>query len=293
MTTIVACVSAKEGTGKTTLALALAVHWSRCGQRVLLVDCDPRTTLTKLFSLRADKGEIELMAIRSPRSETELRRRLPGDESGIVIVDTAPSPNDFGSVVRIADVLVIPTRPRSSDLFDFERTLVFCEPFGVPIVIAPNRVKSRSQRNSAGPALTAVCDGRAAIAEPIGELADLTARSLQGMSIVDIDPPATGAAEIAGLAQAVNNAAQSRIPSANSVEPAAQGTSPRRSRSKRRLKVGDTSQVCFRVPKHKHQALKLYCLENGLEIGEAMEKALDWLLSDQRRRRHVIQSARV
>ena len=54
---------------------------------------------------------------------------------------------------------------------------------------------------------------------------------------------------------------------------------PRPSRSKRGLSNIETSQICFRVPKEAHHALKVYCLENRLEVGEAMERALAMLLS--------------
>lgn len=60
---------------------------------------------------------------------------------------------------------------------------------------------------------------------------------------------------------------------------------PRPSRSKRGISAADTSQICFRVNKDKHKALKVYCVENDLEIGEAMERALDALLSSAGRRR--------
>ena len=58
----------------------------------------------------------------------------------------------------------------------------------------------------------------------------------------------------------------------------AENVESRPTRSKRGIVAEETSQICFRVAKDKHKALKFYCLDNGLEIGEALESALDSIL---------------
>ena len=47
---------------------------------------------------------------------------------------------------------------------------------------------------------------------------------------------------------------------------------PRKGRSKRGVTRDDpnTSQVCFRIEKDRHKALKAYCLDKDLEIGEIL-----------------------
>lgn len=57
-----------------------------------------------------------------------------------------------------------------------------------------------------------------------------------------------------------------------------QDIEPRKGRSKRGLALADnTSQVCFRIEKDRHKKLKLYCVQNDLEVGEL----LDTLLSEK------------
>ncbi|MEQ8393726.1 MAG: hypothetical protein RIC85_05065 [Gammaproteobacteria bacterium] len=58
---------------------------------------------------------------------------------------------------------------------------------------------------------------------------------------------------------------------------------PRKGRSKRKIVTAETSQICFRVLKGKHKELRVYCTTNGIEIGEAMERALDAFLAETRR----------
>lgn len=57
MSTSIAFLSGKGGSGKTTLALSMADLLSRCGIRTLLVDCDMSTNGATYFyeSLFADQ----------------------------------------------------------------------------------------------------------------------------------------------------------------------------------------------------------------------------------------------
>lgn len=45
-------------------------------------------------------------------------------------------------------------------------------------------------------------------------------------------------------------------------------------RSKRGIAAKDTSQICFRIEKARHKAVKIYCMENDLEVGEFMDNLL-------------------
>lgn len=45
----------------------------------------------------------------------------------------------------------------------------------------------------------------------------------------------------------------------------------KQSRSRRGIDRENTSQVCFRIEKDRHHALKVYAVQNGKEIGELMD----------------------
>ena len=49
----IAVVNSKGGTGKTTLAAALAVRAAKEGKRVAMVDLDPQHSLAEWFNMRA------------------------------------------------------------------------------------------------------------------------------------------------------------------------------------------------------------------------------------------------
>ena len=49
---------------------------------------------------------------------------------------------------------------------------------------------------------------------------------------------------------------------------------PRVPRSKRGIDKKETSQICFRIEKDRHKAIRIYCLENDLEVGELLDQLL-------------------
>lgn len=69
--------------------------------------------------------------------------------------------------------------------------------------------------------------------------------------------PADIATHVARVAEAVGEATE-------------QDTEPR-SRSKRGIVLSDTSQICFRIEKDRHRALRMYCVEHDMEIGEVLD----------------------
>lgn len=105
----------KGGTGKTTLAVHLAVLAHQRGRRVVLIDTDPQASAAAWWQRRAaDEPGLA-------RAEAE---RLPGVLEGaaaggfdLAVIDTAPHAKPEAAVAaRVADLTVIPTRPAILDL---------------------------------------------------------------------------------------------------------------------------------------------------------------------------------
>ena len=105
----------KGGTGKTTLAVHLAVEALREGAKVLLVDIDPQASATRWWRRRAAsqpdlvQGDGDAL----PRLLAEAEHR----GYDLAIVDTAPhSSQDATISARLSDRVCIPTRPAILDL---------------------------------------------------------------------------------------------------------------------------------------------------------------------------------
>src|SRR3954453_14422285 len=86
---VLALVSQKGGSGKTTLAVHLAVALGASGRRVALIDTDPQGSATAWYGLR-QAGEPRLIAAPAER----IRGTLAAAKAGgavIAIIDTKPS----------------------------------------------------------------------------------------------------------------------------------------------------------------------------------------------------------
>ena len=122
MVNTLAVISQKGGSGKTTIATALAAAHDRAGGRAALVDLDPQRSATAWGRLREGEPPPVLSA-HAPR----LARVIQGAEeagANLVVIDTAP--RDAGGVAeaaRRADLVLLPCRPAAPDLMAVPATL--------------------------------------------------------------------------------------------------------------------------------------------------------------------------
>lgn len=111
----IALISQKDGAGKTTLALALAVAAEQAGFASVLVDCDPRASAGQW----GDQREADTPVV-TPTSANRLVSVLLGfQEAGadFAVVDTAPHAADAAlAAARACDLVLIPCRPCAADL---------------------------------------------------------------------------------------------------------------------------------------------------------------------------------
>lgn len=112
---VVAFVSQKGGTGKSTLCRSVAVAASEAKQSVFILDLDPQKT-TQDWSEERENALPEVDAIRSDQLETALAA-LSGKNIDYVFLDTAGR-DDAGtaSAIRQSDYCVVPCRPTPDDL---------------------------------------------------------------------------------------------------------------------------------------------------------------------------------
>ena len=111
----IALLARKGGTGKTTLAVHLAVLAAESGRRVLLVDTDPQRSAGDWWRVRKT-DEPQLVECAANRVPTVLEA-AERDGIDLVVVDTRPSVEaDTADIARLSDMVLIPTRPGILDL---------------------------------------------------------------------------------------------------------------------------------------------------------------------------------
>jgi chromosome partitioning protein len=118
---IIALLTEKGGTGKSTLAVHLAVCGSRQGKAVAVIDLDPQASAASWCERRAgrDIAVVAATAQELPRLLAEARKQ----EADLVLIDTAGrSDVTTAHVIDAADLVLIPCRPSIYDLEASQRT---------------------------------------------------------------------------------------------------------------------------------------------------------------------------
>jgi chromosome partitioning protein len=118
MSTIVAVISQKGGTGKTTAVLNLAVSAMQDGKRVVIADLDPQASATTWYRLRSDKSL--LVQPTHPAGLPDLCATAKAQGIDWLILDTAAGTDTTAArAVEISDLTLITCRP---SLFDRDAT---------------------------------------------------------------------------------------------------------------------------------------------------------------------------
>ncbi|WP_309644372.1 ParA family protein [Phenylobacterium sp.] len=108
-------VARKGGSGKTTLAVHLALAAYLRGRRTLLADADPQRSATEALSARQALGpeRVALVGARLYGAQMEAVRR--GTE--VMVIDTAAGvTEDNAAAIVLADLCVLVVRPTYLDL---------------------------------------------------------------------------------------------------------------------------------------------------------------------------------
>jgi chromosome partitioning protein len=138
-----AVLSQKGGTGKTTIAVHLAVEASRNGKTVALIDLDPQASAAKWSDTRSEDTPIVISA-----HATRLPQVLHTAEQGgvdLAIIDTSPNTDPTAlNAAQVANLALIPSRDARFDLEAIGSTIQIGKMAGVEMRVVFNAVRSRS-----------------------------------------------------------------------------------------------------------------------------------------------------
>jgi chromosome partitioning protein len=134
----VAIVARKGGTGKTTVAINLAVVAQAQGLSVVLADMDPQRS-AKDWSLRRTSDPIKTVAVK-PGTLAPERYSAERSEADLLIIDTrSSSRSDAIEAARSADLSIIVVRPSLPDLWAVADTVADLKALGRPSVFVLNQ----------------------------------------------------------------------------------------------------------------------------------------------------------
>ena len=191
----VALVAQKGGTGKTTLAVSLAVAARQVGLTSIIVDLDPQATACNWKDRRKGDGPVVIDA-QPARLAAALGKAA---ENGVdfAVIDT-PARNEQSALAaaKVADLVLIPCRPQAYDLETIPNTKEILALAGnTPALAILNAVPAFGDRHEQARALlnrlqVPVCPYM------LGNRAVFGDAGAVGQAAQEYDPRGKGAAEI-------------------------------------------------------------------------------------------------
>jgi chromosome partitioning protein len=123
-TTVVCVFSNKGGSGKTTVAVHLALAWAQSAPTALL-DADPQGTATEWMKRRPADLKSPTTVACAGREAIERALKLARAENyDFVVLDLPPhSTAQIAWLLQEADLILVPTRPTAADLVTIKQTV--------------------------------------------------------------------------------------------------------------------------------------------------------------------------
>jgi chromosome partitioning protein len=191
----IALVAQKGGTGKTTLAVSLAVAAGQVGMTSIIIDLDPQGTACNWKDRRKSDGPVVIDA-QPARLAAALAKAA---ENGVdfAVIDT-PARNEQSALAaaKAADLVLIPCRPQAYDLETIPNTKEILALAGnKPAVVLLNAVPAIGDRHEQARELLSrlempVCP------YTLGHRAVFGDAGAVGQAAQEYDPRGKGAAEI-------------------------------------------------------------------------------------------------
>lgn len=194
---ILAFVTAKGGTGKSTLAASVGVAAAEAGERVFLIDLDPQGSLAS-WGTRRQTDTPPVDKITPDRLDAALTG-LASAEYTLAVIDTAGVDSAAtAAAMRAADLSLIPARPSALDLEAARPTMAALARLDRPYAFILNSCQAgRSARlEDAGRALSML---GVLASPPIVQRADHVDAIGLGLGVTEHNPEGKAADEVRAL----------------------------------------------------------------------------------------------
>ncbi|MDH5188939.1 MAG: ParA family protein, partial [Rhodospirillaceae bacterium] len=206
---VVAVVSQKGGSGKTTLTGHLSVQASLAGHGpVAIVDTDPQGSLAAWWNERETPEPVFVQT-----NLHDLRGHLDNlRQAGVkmVMVDTPPAiTSAIHDVISVADYVVVPTKPSPHDLRAVGATVKLVQACNKPMVFVLNDASPRAKITFE--AAIALSQHGTVAPVTIHHRTIYASSMIDGRTAMELEPNGQSATEILGLWEYLNARLNSEI----------------------------------------------------------------------------------
>ncbi|GAB5348180.1 AAA family ATPase [Alteriqipengyuania sp. 357] len=194
---VLALASQKGGSGKTTLSGHLSVQAQRAGAGpVVLIDIDPQGSLTDWWNEReADYPAFAQTTVARLAHDLNTLR-----EQGfkLAVIDTPPAITlAIQSVISVAELIVVPTRPSPHDLRAVGATVELCDRAGKPLVFVVNGATPKARITTE--AAVALSQHGTVAPVTLHQRTDFAASMINGRTVMEVDENCRSSAEVGAL----------------------------------------------------------------------------------------------
>ncbi|MHA7818242.1 MAG: ParA family partition ATPase [Erythrobacter sp.] len=196
--TVIAIVSQKGGSGKTTLAVHLATRAAQSKHESCVIDTDPQATAAAWSDWRGDFLPVVVTAPPARLARTIASAQKSGVD--FIVIDTPPHADAAArEAIKAADLVLVPTKPRAFDLAALEPIADLVSFAKTPAYVVLNAVPpgatvlAEEARKTAGEMGLEICP------VTLGDRADFHRSSAKGETASEIDIVGKAAAEVEAL----------------------------------------------------------------------------------------------
>lgn len=140
---VITVAQQKGGSGKTTLAVNLAVALREAGHSVAVLDTDPQGSMGRWFMTRREAGDPGLDFATSSAWGVGYECDKLKKTNDFVIIDTPPKvDSDLRPALRESALILVPVATSQVDLWAVDSVLDLAERVGRPAMVVLNRFKA-------------------------------------------------------------------------------------------------------------------------------------------------------
>ncbi len=196
---VISFVTQKGGTGKSTLAVNLAVAAETAGEKVCILDLDPQGTSAAWYQARASETPAVLDHNQASDLTETLTRLKRGGYSLIVIDSPGVDSHATRGAMRAADLCLVPVRPSEADLKATMPTVKALAALGQAFALVINQGPTNPKARLTGAVTTRLSCNGAVIPVPVGYRMDHQYAYALGQGVLEYAPTSKAAEEVTSL----------------------------------------------------------------------------------------------